>query len=175
MMKLSKVTTRNQMIKLIAGIAPMLSPKGEDIANYWLDALESKEMQVKEIKTGLKADLENAENFKSEKGQQQVLQSLGLVEKEAKGNAKETPKADAKDGKKEDTKKTASKEEAENIKLVGYRYVRPIFPEVLNDLEGYTLKRVDTNNIKDLADIGEENLVFAVFFPEWKVVITSTQ
>lgn len=53
-MKFSKVTTRKQMIKVITDIAPLLSKEGEDIANYWLDALEGKEMQVKEIKTGLK-------------------------------------------------------------------------------------------------------------------------
>lgn len=153
-MKFSKVTTRKQMIKVITDIAPLLSKDGEEIANYWLDALEGKEMQVKEIKTGFKADLK-VENFKSEDSFNKALEMLEIMPKEeAKGNDKK--------------QKPSQKEQNENIKLVGYRYTRPMFPEVLHDLEGYMLTRVDAKDQKELEEIGEENLVVAVFFPEWE-------
>ena len=153
-MKFSKVTTRKQMIKVITDIAPLLSKDGEEIANYWLDALEGKEMQVKEIKTGFKADLK-VENFKSEDSFNKALEMLEIMPKEeAKGNDKK--------------QKPSQKEQNENIKLVGYRYTRPMFPEVLHDLEGYMLTRVDVKDQKELEEIGEENLVVAVFFPEWE-------
>lgn len=151
-MKFSKVTTRKQMIKVITDIAPLLSKDGEEIANYWLDALEGKEMQVKEIKTGFKADLK-VENFKSEDSFNKALEMLEIMPKEeAKGNDKK--------------QKPSQKEQNENIKLVGYRYTRPMFPEVLHDLEGYMLTRVDVKDQKELEEIGEENLVVAVFFPD---------
>ena len=167
-MKFSKVTTRKQMIKVITDIAPLLSKDGEEIANYWLDALEGKEMQVKEIKTGFKADLKVG-NFKSEDSFNKALEMLEIMPKEEA--KEEEPKADEskEEAKGNDKKqKPNTKEQNENIKLVGYRYTRPMFPEVLHDLEGYILTRVDTNDQKELEEIGEENLVVAVFFPEWE-------
>lgn len=167
-MKFSKVTTRKQMIKVITDIAPLLNKDGEEIANYWLDALEGKEMQVKEIKTGFKADLKEG-NFKSEDAFNKALEMLEIMPKE-EAKVEEEPKAETKQEAKGDDKKQKpnAKEQAENIKLVGYRYTRPMFPEVLHDLEGYMLTRVDTNDQKELEEIGEENLVVAVFFPEWE-------
>lgn len=167
-MKFSKVTTRKQMIKVITDIAPLLSKDGEEIANYWLDALEGKEMQVKEIKTGFKADLK-VENFKSEDAFNKALEMLEIMPKEEAKVEDDTTTETKEEAKGDDKKqKPSQKEQAQNIKLVGYRYTRPMFPEVLHDLEGYLLTRVDTNNIEDLVEIGEENLVFAVFFPEWE-------
>lgn len=129
-MKFSKVTTRNQMIKVITNIAPLLSKDGEEIANYWLDALEGKEMQVKEIKAGFKADLK-VENFKSEESFNKALEMLEIMpkEEEAKVENKKTKTETKGDNK----QKPSQKEQAENIKLVGYRYTRPMFPEVLHD------------------------------------------
>lgn len=166
-MKFSKVTSRKQMIKVITDIAPLLSKDGEEIANYWLDALEGKEMQVKEIKTGFKADLK-VENFKSEDSFNKALEMLEIMpkEEEAKVEDDTETKEEAKGNDKK--QKPSQKEQNENIKLVGYRYTRPMFPEVLHDLEGYILTRVDAKDQKELEEIGEENLVVAVFFPEWE-------
>ena len=168
-MKFSKVTTRKQMIKVITDIAPLLSKDGEEIANYWLDALEGKEMQVKEIKTGFKADLK-VENFKSDDAFNKALEMLEIMPKEEEAKVEDNTKTETKEEAKGDNKKQkpSQKEQAENIKLVGYRYTRPMFPEVLHDLEGYILTRVDAKDQKELEEIGEENLVVAVFFPEWE-------
>ena len=167
-MKFSKVTTRKQMIKVITDIAPLLNKDGEEIANYWLDALEGKEMQVKEIKTGFKADLKEG-NFKSEDAFNKALEMLEIMPKE-EAKVEDDTKAETKEEAKGNDKKQkpSQKEQNENIKLVGYRYTRPMFPEVLHDLEGYMLTRVDVKDQKELEEIGEENLVVAVFFPEWE-------
>ena len=161
-MKFSKVTTRKQLAKAIVDIAPLFNQDGEKIANYWLDALEGKEMQVKEIKTGFKEDLK-VENFKSEDSFNKALEMLEIkpVEEE------KVEQAETKNDKKQ---KPSQKEQAENIKLVGYRYTRPMFPEVLHDLEGYVLTRVDSEDISEIEALGEENLVIAVYFPEWENV-----
>ena len=92
------------------------------------------------------------------------------AERKVEEKVEEEPKAETKQEAKGDDKKQkpSAKEQAENVKLVGYRYTRPMFPEVLHDLEGYMLTRVDTNDQKELEEIGEENLVVAVFFPEWE-------
>ncbi|MFR5470026.1 MAG: hypothetical protein ACLTG7_00730 [Romboutsia sp.] len=166
-MKFSKVTSRKQMIKVITDIAPLLSKDGEEIANYWLDALEGKEMQVKEIKTGFKADLK-VENFKSEDSFNKALEMLEIMPKEEEAKVEDNTKSETKGNDKK--QKPSQKEQAENIKLVGYRYTRPMFPEVLHDLEGYILTRVDSTDIFEIEDIGEENLVIAVYFPEWENV-----
>lgn len=173
-MKLNKVTSRKQMAKAIAEVAPLMSEKGEEVANYWLDALEGKEMQVKEIKVGFKDDLK-VENFKSEDSFNKALEILGLSAEEPKGETEtetkveKEPKQEAKTDAKGDKKqKPSQKEQNENIKLVGYRYTRPMFPEVLHDLEGYLLTRVDSTDLSEIQAIGEENLVIAVYFPEWE-------
>lgn len=170
-MKFSKVTTRNQMIKVITNIAPLLSKDGEEIANYWLDALDGKEMQVKEIKAGFKADLK-VENFKSEESFNKALEMLEIMPKEEEAKVENKTKTKTKGDNKQKSSQSVpnQKEQAENIKLVGYRYTRPMFPEVLHDLEGYILTRVDSTNITEIEDIGEENLVIAVYFPEWENV-----
>lgn len=165
-MKFSKVTTRKQLAKAIVDIAPLFNEEGEKIANYWLDCIEGKEMQVKEIKTGFKADLK-VEYFKSEDSFNKALEMLEIKPAEDE-EVEEEPKAEEEAKGNDKKQKPSQKEQAENIKLVGYRYTRPMFPEVLHDLEGYLLTRVDTNDLKEVVEMGEENLVFAVFFPEWE-------
>ena len=57
---------------------------------------------------------------------------------------------------------------AQIVELVGYRYTRPKFPEVLDtDMLGdYILKRVDTNSFTELEKMDVDNLIVATFFSD---------
>ena len=82
--------------------------------------------------------------------------------KKAKKEAESTKKAE------KPAKKEVELTPAQIVELVGYRYTRPKFPEVLDtDMLGdYILKRVDTDSFAKLEEIGLDNLIVATFFSD---------
>ncbi len=94
------------------------------------------------------------------------MHTVEKVEKTTKKEAKNTKKENK--APKKEAKKEVELTPAQIVELVGYRYTRPKFPEVLDtDMLGdYILKRVDTDSFAKLEEIGLDNLIVATFFSD---------
>ena len=177
MLEMKKVRSKKLFGELVDELRPFMNEEGLEVIDYFGDPENIKAFKLGE----LKEDLTKAivpENFANLEDFLDVAQNIGIkvegldtdtvekVEKEAK-----KPKKEAKNTKKENK---APKKEAEEltpaqiVELVGYRYTRPKFPEVLDtDMLGdYILKRVDTNSFTELEKMDVDNLIVATFFSD---------
>ena len=177
MLEMRKIRSKKLFGELVNELRPFMNDEGLEVLDYFGDPEninafklgELKEDLVKSIVPAKKTNLENIHN---------VAQKIGIKEKglntETEEKVEKTTKKEAKNTKKENKapKKEAKKEveltPAQIVELVGYRYTRPKFPEVLDtDMLGdYILKRVDTDSFTELEKIGLDNLIVATFFSD---------
>ena len=192
MLEIKKVRSKKLFGELVSELRPFMNEEGLEVIDYFGDPENIKAFKLGE----LKEDLTKAivpENFANLEDFLDVAQNIGIkvegldtdtvenIEKTTKKDA-EKPKKEAKNTKK-DTKapKKEAKKEAKApkkedeeltpsqiVELVGYRYTRPKFPEVLDtDMLGdYILKRVDTNSFTELEKMDVDNLIVATFFSD---------
>lgn len=181
MLEMKKVRSKKLFGELVDELRPFMNEEGLEVIDYFGDPENIKAFKLGE----LKEDLTKAivpENFANLEDFLDVAQNIGIkvegldadtvenIEKTTKKDA-EKPKKEAKNTKKENK---APKKEADEltpaqiVELVGYRYTRPKFPEVLDtDMLGdYILKRVDTNSFTELEKMGLDNLIVATFFSD---------
>ena len=181
MLEIKKVRSKKLFGELVSELRPFMNEEGLEVIDYFGDPENIKAFKLGELKEDLAkvivpANFANLEDFLD------VAQNIGIkvegldtdtvesIEKTTKKDAKK-PKKEAKNTKK-DTK--APKKEADEltpaqiVELVGYRYTRPKFPEVLDtDMLGdYILKRVDTNSFTELEKMDVDNLIVATFFSD---------
>ena len=184
MLEMKKVRSKKLFGELVNELRPFMNDEGLEVLDYFgdpenINAFKLGELKEDLVKSIVPANFTNLEDFLD------VAQNIGIkvegldtetVEKVEKTPKKETKKAkkEAKKPKKETKKaeKPAKKEveltPAQIVELVGYRYTRPKFPEVLDtDMLGdYILKRVDTDSFTKLEEIGLDNLIVATFFSD---------
>lgn len=178
-MLLKSVKTKKQAVQVMEEMKPYLNAEGNAVVDYYISEIKS--FKVGELKKGIQEDFtKEAELYRDWDGKMIILDML-YGERPQEDDAKveeskveKTDKGSTKDkGTKDDSKKSDKNVVTENdiIKLVGYRYTRPIFPEVIQDetlFEGNKLVRVDTENIAELEKIGLDNLIVATYFPTWE-------
>ena len=179
MLEMKKIRSKKLFGELVNELRPFMNDEGLEVLDYFgdpenINAFKLGELKEDLVKSIVPANFTNLEDFLD------VAQNIGIkvegldtdtVEKVEKV---ETPKKEAKKPKKETKKaeKPAKKEveltPAQIVELVGYRYTRPKFPEVLDtDMLGdYILKRVDTDSFAKLEEIGLDNLIVATFFSD---------
>ena len=179
MLEMKKIRSKKLFGELVNELRPFMNDEGLEVLDYFgdpenINAFKLGELKEDLVKSIVPANFTNLEDFLD------VAQNIGIkvegldadtVEKVEKV---ETPKKEAKKPKKETKKaeKPAKKEAeltpAQIVELVGYRYTRPKFPEVLDtDMLGdYILKRVDTDSFTKLEEIGLDNLIVATFFSD---------
>ena len=181
MLEMKKIRSKKLFGELVSELRPYMNDEGLEVLDYFgdpenINAFKLGELKEDLVKSIVPANFTNLEDFLD------VAQNIGIkvdgldtdtVEKIEKV---EKPKKEAKKPKKEAEKpaKTPKKEVKEEltpaqiVELVGYRYTRPKFPEVLDtDMLGdYILKRVDTDSFAKLEEIGLDNLIVATFFSD---------
>lgn len=179
MLEMKKIRSKKLFGELVNELRPFMNDEGLEVLDYFgdpenINAFKLGELKEDLVKSIVPANFTNLEDFLD------VAQNIGIkvdgldtdtVEKIEKV---EKPKKEAKKPKKETKKaeKPAKKEAeltpAQIVELVGYRYTRPKFPEVLDtDMLGdYILKRVDTDSFAKLEEIGLDNLIVATFFSD---------
>ena len=180
MLEMKKVRSKKLFGELVDELRPFMNEEGLEVIDYFGDPENIKAFKLGE----LKEDLTKAivpENFANLEDFLDVAQNIGIkvegLDTDTVENIEkaENPKKEAKKSKKdaEKPKKEAKKEDEELtpsqiVELVGYRYTRPKFPEVLDtDMLGdYILKRVDTNSFTELEKMGLDNLIVATFFSD---------
>lgn len=187
MMNMKQVRSKKLFGELVTELRPLMNEDGIEVLDYFGDTENINAFKLGELKEDLTKSMKpelftNLEDFLD------VTQNLGIKVKDLEEatveeiEAKETPKKDTKKPKKEaktkkETKKVEKKEtpktepkkevtEAEIVKLVGYRYTRPEFPQTLkSDMLGdYTLERVDEENLAKLEEMDIDNLIVATFY-----------
>ena len=179
MLEMKKIRSKKLFGELVSELRPYMNDEGLEVLDYFgdpenINAFKLGELKEDLVKSIVPANFTNLEDFLD------VAQNIGIkvdgldTETVEKIEKVETPKKEAKKPKKE-TKKAEkpAKKEAELtpsqiVELVGYRYTRPKFPEVLDtDMLGdYILKRVDTDSFAKLEEIGLDNLIVATFFSD---------
>lgn len=179
MLEMKKIRSKKLFGELVSELRPFMNDEGLEVLDYFGDPENINAFKLGELKEDLAkaiipANFTNLEEFLD------VAQNIGIkvegldTETVEKIEKVETPKKEAKKPKKE-TKKAEKppKKEVELtpsqiVELVGYRYTRPKFPEVLDtDMLGdYILKRVDTDSFAKLEEIGLDNLIVATFFSD---------
>lgn len=181
MLEMKKIRSKKLFGELVNELRPFMNDEGLEVLDYFgdpenINAFKLGELKEDLVKSIVPANFTNLEDFLD------VAQNIGIkvegldtdtVEKIEKV---EKPKKEAKKPKKETKKpveapKKEVKEEltpAQIVKLVGYRYTRPEFPEVLDtDMLGdYVLKRVDTDSFAELEKMDVDNLIVATFFSD---------
>ena len=180
MLEMKKVRSKKLFGELVDELRPFMNEEGLEVIDYFGDPENIKAFKLGE----LKEDLSKAivpENFSNLEDFLDVAQNIGIkvegLDTDTVENIEkaEKPKKEAKKSKKdaEKPKKEAKKEDEELtpsqiVELVGYRYTRPKFPEVLDtDMLGdYILKRVDTNSFTELEKMDVDNLIVATFFSD---------
>ena len=180
MLEIKKVRSKKLFGELVSELRPFMNEEGLEVLDYFGDPENIIAFKLGE----LKEDLTKAivpENFANLEDFLDVAQNIGIkvggLDTDTVENIEkaEKPKKEAKKSKKdaEKPKKEAKKEDEELtpsqiVELVGYRYTRPKFPEVLDtDMLGdYILKRVDTNSFTELEKMGLDNLIVATFFSD---------
>lgn len=179
MLEMKKIRSKKLFGELVSELRPYMNEEGLEVLDYFgdpenINAFKLGELKEDLVKSIVPANFTNLEDFLD------VAQNIGIkvegldtdtVEKIAKVEAPKKPKKEAKKETKKENK--APKKEVELtpdqiVKLVGYRYTRPEFPEVLDtDMLGdYILKRVDTDSFTKLEEIGLDNLIVATFFSD---------
>lgn len=184
MLEMKKIRSKKLFSELVNELRPFMNDEGLEVLDYFgdpenINAFKLGELKEDLVKSIVPANFTNLEDFLD------VAQNIGIkvegldtevfdaeVLEKAKKEPKKTTKKEAKSSKKADKtpKKEAEKEltPAQIVELVGYRYTRPKFPEVLDtDMLGdYILKRVDTDSFTKLEEIGLDNLIVATFFSD---------
>ena len=179
MLEMKKIRSKKLFGELVNELRPFMNDEGLEVLDYFgdpenINAFKLGELKEDLVKSIVPANFTNLEDFLD------VAQNIGIkvegldTETVEKIEKVETPKKEAKKPKKETKKaeKPAKKEAeltpAQIVELVGYRYTRPKFPEVLDtDMLGdYILKRVDTDSFTKLEEIGLDNLIVATFFSD---------
>lgn len=179
MLEMKKIRSKKLFGELVNELRPYMNDEGLEVLDYFgdpenINAFKLGELKEDLVKSIVPANFTNLEDFLD------VTQNIGIkvegldTETVEKIEKVETPKKEAKKSKKETKKaeKPAKKEAeltpAQIVELVGYRYTRPKFPEVLDtDMLGdYILKRVDTDSFAKLEEIGLDNLIVATFFSD---------
>ena len=179
MLEMKKIRSKKLFGELVNELRPFMNDEGLEVLDYFgdpenINAFKLGELKEDLVKSIVPANFTNLEDFLD------VAQNIGIkvegldTETVEKIEKVETPKKEAKKPKKETKKaeKPAKKEveltPAQIVELVGYRYTRPKFPEVLDtDMLGdYILKRVDTDSFTELEKIGLDNLIVATFFSD---------
>ena len=179
MLEMKKIRSKKLFGELVSELRPYMNDEGLEVLDYFgdpenINAFKLGELKEDLVKSIVPANFTNLEDFLD------VAQNIGIkvdgldTETVEKIEKVETPKKEAKKPKKETKKaeKPAKKEAeltpAQIVELVGYRYTRPKFPEVLDtDMLGdYILKRVDTDSFTELEKIGLDNLIVATFFSD---------
>ena len=179
MLEMKKIRSKKLFGELVNELRPFMNDEGLEVLDYFgdpenINAFKLGELKEDLVKSIVPANFTNLEDFLD------VAQNIGIkvegldTETVEKIEKVETPKKEAKKPKKETKKaeKPAKKEveltPSQIVELVGYRYTRPKFPEVLDtDMLGdYILKRVDTDSFAKLEEIGLDNLIVATFFSD---------
>ena len=179
MLEMKKIRSKKLFGELVNELRPFMNDEGLEVLDYFgdpenINAFKLGELKEDLVKSIVPANFTNLEDFLD------VAQNIGIkvegldTETVEKIEKVENPKKEAKKPKKETKKaeKPAKKEAeltpAQIVELVGYRYTRPKFPEVLDtDMLGdYILKRVDTDSFTKLEEIGLDNLIVATFFSD---------
>ena len=179
MLEIKKIRSKKLFGELVNELRPYMNDEGLEVLDYFgdpenINAFKLGELKEDLVKSIVPANFTNLEDFLD------VAQNIGIkvegldTETVEKIEKVETPKKETKKAKKETKKaeKPAKKEAeltpAQIVELVGYRYTRPKFPEVLDtDMLGdYVLKRVDTDSFTELEKIGLDNLIVATFFSD---------
>lgn len=180
MLEMKKVRSKKLFGELVTELTPFMNDEGIEVMDYFSDAENINAFKLGELKEDLEQSIKpglftNAEDY------MYVTKELGITPVEIEPEKVEKPKKEAKNTKKDSKKpkKEAKKEtpkvekEAEKeltpeqiVKLVGYRYTRPEFPQTLkSDMLGdYTLERVDEDSFKKLEEMDIDNLIVATFF-----------
>ena len=177
MLEMKKIRSKKLFGELVNELRPFMNDEGLEVLDYFgdpenINAFKLGELKEDLVKSIVPANFTNLEDFLD------VAQNIGIkvegLDTETVEKVEKTPKKEAKKSK-EETKKAENpaKKEAELtpaqiVELVGYRYTRPKFPEVLDtDMLGdYILKRVDTDSFTKLEEIGLDNLIVATFFSD---------
>ena len=180
MLEMKKIRSKKLFGELVNELRPFMNDEGLEVLDYFgdpenINAFKLGELKEDLVKSIVPANFTNLEDFLD------VAQNIGIkvegldtetvekIEKVEKTTKKETKKA-KKETKKENKapKKEVELTPAQIVELVGYRYTRPKFPEVLDtDMLGdYILKRVDTDSFAKLEEIGLDNLIVATFFSD---------
>ena len=179
MLEMKKIRSKKLFGELVNELRPFMNDEGLEVLDYFgdpenINAFKLGELKEDLVKSIVPANFTNLEDFLD------VAQNIGIkvegldTETVEKIEKVEKPKKETKKAKKEAEKpaKTPKKEveltPAQIVELVGYRYTRPKFPEVLDtDMLGdYILKRVDTDSFTELEKIGLDNLIVATFFSD---------
>lgn len=179
MLEMKKIRSKKLFGELVNELRPFMNDEGLEVLDYFgdpenINAFKLGELKEDLVKSIVPANFTNLEDFLD------VAQNIGIkvdgldTETVEKIEKVEKPKKEAKKPKKETKKENkAPKKEveltpAQVVELVGYRYTRPKFPEVLDtDMLGdYILKRVDTDSFAKLEEIGLDNLIVATFFSD---------
>ena len=178
MLEMKKIRSKKLFGELVNELRPYVSNEGLDVIDYFGDPENINAFKLGELKEDLVQSIK-PELFSNEEDYFYVAKELGITpigdEPEpvvVTQKSKNTKKAknDAKGVKSADGKKRTKYEPMpeEIVKLVGYRYTRPEFPELLkSDMLGdYTLERVDTNSFAELEKMDIDNLIVATFFSD---------
>ena len=173
MLEMKKIRSKKLFGELVNELRPFMNDEGLEVLDYFgdpenINAFKLGELKEDLVKSIVPANFTNLEEFLD------VAQNIGIkvdgldtetvekVEKTTKKPKKETKKAE------KPAKKEAELTPAQIVELVGYRYTRPKFPEVLDTemLGDYILKRVDTNSFTELEKMDVDNLIVATFFSD---------
>lgn len=166
MLEMKKIRSKKLFGELVNELRPFMNDEGLEVLDYFGDPENINAFKLGELKEDLAKAIVPA-NFTNLEEFLDVAQNIGIkvegldtetVEKVEKTTKKETKKA----------KKEVELTPSQIVELVGYRYTRPKFPEVLDtDMLGdYILKRVDTDSFAKLEEIGLDNLIVATFFSD---------
>ena len=166
MLEMKKIRSKKLFGELVNELRPFMNDEGLEVLDYFgdpenINAFKLGELKEDLVKSIVPANFTNLEDFLD------VAQNIGIkvegLDTETVEKVEKTTKKEAKTPKKE-----AELTPAQIVELVGYRYTRPKFPEVLDtDMLGdYILKRVDTDSFTKLEEIGLDNLIVATFFSE---------
>lgn len=169
MLEMKKIRSKKLFGELVNELRPYVSNEGLDVIDYFGDPENINAFKLGELKEDLVQSIK-PELFSNEEDYFYVAKELGITpigdEPEPVVVTQKSKKA------KKEAEKPAKKEveltPAQIVELVGYRYTRPKFPEVLDtDMLGdYILKRVDTDSFVELEKIGLDNLIVATFFSD---------
>ena len=180
MLEMKKIRSKKLFGELVNELRPFMNDEGLEVLDYFGDPENINAFKLGELKEDLAKAIVPA-NFTNLEDFLDVAQNIGIkvegldtetVEKVEKTTKKETKKAkkDDKSVKSADGKKRTKYEPMpeEIVKLVGYRYTRPEFPELLkSDMLGdYTLERIDTDSFTELEKMDIDNLIVATFFSD---------
>ena len=175
MLEMKKIRSKKLFGELVNELRPYVSNEGLDVIDYFGDPENINAFKLGELKEDLVQSIK-PELFSNEEDYFYVAKELGITpigdepEPVVVTQKSKNTKKEAKNTKKENKapKKEVELTPAQIVELVGYRYTRPKFPEVLDtDMLGdYILKRVDTDSFAKLEEIGLDNLIVATFFSD---------